>query len=1178
MSYYYWLGGNVPLDSPTYVGRKADDDLYRELLKGSFCYVLTSRQMGKSSLKVRTKAKLEEKKIRCVTIDLTGIGSHDSTANSWYRGISKKIVDQLKLQNKIDIKAFWKEHSELSPLNKLSVFMEEILSQHITESLVIFLDEIDSTIRLDFTDDFFAWIRYCYQSREDNTDSYYKRLTFCLLGVAKPEDLMKDKERTPFNIGKSIELLPFEEGQLEPLMDGLREKATDLDKVRHKIQYWTGGQPFLTQRLCQLIQSELETIEPGSEAESIEKLVESKIIDNWEFESDENAHLSTIQARLLKDEDKAISLLGLYQRILKSGELAEGVTSKDNLSEIATLRLAGLVVSVRGRLLVYNEIYKRVFNTAWIERELERLRIYAESLNLWLESGRDDKYLLTGQAFFNAQEWSLTRRLTEVDSQYLAASQKLETETVKAKAQQIIEKTIAEAEKKIEKAEAEAKKITTKAAKRATIFTVGSVAISLVAVGIAWVTYNELTWRSRIERESTEALSLPPGSLARSIAAIRVGRELQRKVKGAPLAEYPLYSPLAALQETDSNNWQETNRLNNHGVGVGIIAVAMSADGQTIVSGSQDGAKVNVWRRDGTLISTLTSHQGDISTVGISGDGNTIVAGIRVQVVPGTPLDGLFPLNSTVQVWRRDGTLISTLPNHQDGVSAVAVSADGNTIVSGSHDKTVKVWRRDGSLITTLTGHRSGREYRVTGVAMSADGNTIMSGYFDGTVKVWRRDGVLITTLTGHPRVSGVAISGDGNTIVSASRDTVKVWQRNGTLITTLTDRRDVTGVAISADGNTIAIAAGGLARLQVWRRRDGSVITLAPHALAVHGVAMSADGNTLVSGDEYRTVKVWRWNGSFINTVTAYPDKAWRLAISRDGNTIASGNRDGIVKIWRRDGSPIATFTGHQDIVAGVEISGDGNTIVSWSLDKTMKIWRRDGSPIATFTNLVPFSGVAISTDGNTIVFQHQYDTLKIWKLDDRIITDLPLIPVNNFLKTVAVSGDGNTIVCGYFDETVKVWRRDGSLITTLTGNQDAVEKVAIDRDGNTIVFGSRDRAKIWRRDDSLVATLTGHEGLVRDVAVSGDGNMIVSGSSDRTVKIWRRDGSLITTLTTEVNGVTQVAMSDDGKTLIFLDYDGNIKIWHFDLDYLLAERCQVVKDYLKTHPEENKDGMCPP
>ncbi|MGL4375269.1 MAG: AAA-like domain-containing protein, partial [Microcoleaceae cyanobacterium] len=65
-SNYYQVGGSLAANSPTYITRKADEDLYQALKRGEFCYVLNSRQMGKSSLRVRTMQRLQAEGVKCV--------------------------------------------------------------------------------------------------------------------------------------------------------------------------------------------------------------------------------------------------------------------------------------------------------------------------------------------------------------------------------------------------------------------------------------------------------------------------------------------------------------------------------------------------------------------------------------------------------------------------------------------------------------------------------------------------------------------------------------------------------------------------------------------------------------------------------------------------------------------------------------------------------------------------------------------------------------------------------------------------------------------------------------------------------------------------------------------------------------------------------------------------------
>jgi len=352
----FHTSGTLRPDAPSYVERKADADLLDGLLRGEFCYVLTSRQMGKSSLMVRTAMRLRKNECKVVTLDLTAIGQNLSP-EQWYDGLISRLGWQLELEDELE--DFWEHHARLSPVQRFFAAIRQSVLPKLPGRLAIFVDELDMVRSLPFpTAEFFAAIREVYNRRSE--DPELCRITFCLLGVATPSELIDDSRITPFNIGQRIDLEDFTLEEAAPLARGLgREPGAAMELIQ-RIHHWTGGHPYLTQKLCRSVLAD-ESIQTSA---ALDDLCGAQFFTAAAVDQDDN--LIFVRERLLRGTTDPAQLLGLYSRI-RSGEQIE---PDEASSPIAALRLSGIVRTRGGILRIRNRIYENVFDLKWVQSRM----------------------------------------------------------------------------------------------------------------------------------------------------------------------------------------------------------------------------------------------------------------------------------------------------------------------------------------------------------------------------------------------------------------------------------------------------------------------------------------------------------------------------------------------------------------------------------------------------------------------------------------------------------------------------------------------------------------------------------------------------------------------------------------------------------------------------------------
>ncbi len=1039
---FYVTGGTLRFDAPCYVQRQADEDLLQALQQGKFCYVLTARQSGKSSLMVQTAARLRATGIGVAILDLTAIGNN-LTIEQWYGGLLSLIGQQLDLED--ELLDFYARRALLSPLQSWMRAIREIILPRYFERVVIFVDEIDAVHNLPFsTDEFFAGIRNFYNER--TTNSELEKLTFCLLGVATPADLVSDARTTPFNVGLRIELNDFSAREAESLARGLARETVAGRTLMQRILYWTNGHPYLTQRLCQQIAPDKTVQAP----QDVDRHCENLFLAHRALERDDN--LLFVRERIVKTEADLGNLLYLYSQVLKNKRVPDEET---NLL-VSELRLSGVVNVQNGLLQVRNRIYEQVFTREWIKAHLPNAELARQKRAFWRGVIRATAFASLVILAVSLLAVLAIRQRNEAEAQRQANRRLLYASEMSVVAQAWESANIARVRELLDKQ----------------IPADGQEDLR----GFEWHYYQRLSQRQQRTLKFSSlvqgvayapngqwlAVGLDDGSV--KIVEVTTGHELYN-LKGHTDRVYAVsISPNGELLATAS--FDQTVRFWDVETGSEVsvlrdfkdkvVSAAFSPDGKLLATGEAGGV-ATVWDvATGKSLAGFAAGAGWVSAVAFSPDGK------KLAVVQHKKNVHIFSVRTHIQ--------LQTI-EQEASVTSIAFSPDGETLATGCwHTAEAKLWNvRTGKWLKTLRGHKG----VVWCVAFSPDGKTLATSGDDSLTLLWEiHSDKPPTRLAGHGSyIFSVAFSPDGKTLATGSWDkTVKLWSvPHVEHDDVLTRHQDwIKAMAFVSDGKILASAAedGSVKFGDITSRQQLSALKKTPKHL--EAAAFAPTGNLIAAASEDHLIKIWdRQTGQELRSLPQQSDQISQLAIAPNAKLLASGDIKGKVKVWDiASGRLLYDLSSYKYYVFSLAFAPDSSQLVlSGGYDKMRVLDAITGKEIYTLQpssqigRVVTFSPdgkwIAAESDGTNIVLIDTTTHKVVQELHGHTarLTSFSFTPDSKRLATSSVDG------------VVKIWEISSGLeFSTIHSPAGKVFAIAFSPDGKTLAAATADKAiHLW-------------------------------------------------------------------------------------------------------------------
>jgi len=303
----------------------------------------------------------------------------------------------------------------------------------------------------------------------------------------------------------------------------------------------------------------------------------------------------------------------------------------------------------------------------------------------------------------------------------------------------------------------------------------------------------------------------------------------------------------------------------------------------------------------------------------------------------------------------------------------------------------------EGELIPNI--QLEGHEFTVWSLAVTRDGQTIVSGGQDATIRLWDvPSGKETHKLVGHNGpVYGLVLMPDDTRLVSiADKDlAVKIWsmERKKLLTSLAPNSAHIHAVAVSPDQRYI-VTGGDDGIVRFWDIDRGIMLRYLEHSQGIYTITISPDGRHMLCGSKKAPTTdtpgvIWVWDfelGVELRTLEGHKGHVTALAMTADSKYILSGGQDGVVHLWDLEtGTLLKTMTGHKTAIIMIHITNDGQHFISGSTDGMVRAWLlRGGALLQSLTSTENVHSMVVTPDGRQVITGSMDGNVEIWDFEN--------------------------------------------------------------------------------------------------------------------------------------------------------------------------------------------------